>query len=233
MRPIPHIPERRSPLADIGAAVILLFGLLLVPGCAATGKSHPLGGPGPTRPVWVVAPGWHSGLVVRRADLPDDLFPESADFPKATYLEVGWGDREYYRARDPGLWLALRAALVPGPSVLHVAGFRESPAAYFAPGEVRRIDLPEPAFRDLAAYLHRSIHRSGKARASPLGPGLYGDSRFYEAEGRFHLFNNCNAWTARGLRAAGLPAVPALAVTAGTLRGQARQWGRVEPASAR
>ena len=41
--------------------------------------------------------------------------------------------------------------------------------------------------------------------AAALGPGLYGDSRFYPAWESFHLFRTCNVWTAQALRAAGLP----------------------------
>lgn len=203
-----------------------LFDLLL--GCAGT--ANPYTGTGPVRPVWLVAPGWHTGLAIRRRDIPVNLLPERADFPRSTYLEFGWGDREYYRSRESSVWLALKAALLPGPSVLHVAGFDEPPARYFDAETTLRFDLPEPAFRNLLGYLHHSFDRKDAQRIQPLGPGLYGDSRFYEARGQFHLFENCNVWTARALKAAGLPAIPSDALTAGSLRCQARHWGIPEPA---
>lgn len=210
------------------AAIVLAWILYLLFGCAGT--ANPYAGQGPTQPVWLVAPGWHAGLAIRRTDIPADLLPESADFPRSTYLEFGWGGRDYYQSRESSVWLALKAALIPGPGVLHVAGFDAPPALYFDADTTLRIDLPEPAFRNLLAYLHHSFERRGVPRASSLGPGLYGDSRFYEARGQFHLFENCNVWIARALKAAGLPAVPAEAVTAGNLRCQARHWGTAEPA---
>lgn len=212
------------------AAMALALALyLLLPGCAGT--ANPYAGQSPTRPVWLVAPGWHAGLAVRRADIPEDLLPESADFPGSAYLEFGRGDRDYYQSREDSVWLALKAALIPGPGVLHVAGFDPPPARYFDAETTFRIDLPEPAFRNLLGYIHQSFDRRGAPRAVSLGPGLYGDSRFYEAHGQFHLFENCNVWTARALKAAGLPAVPAEAVTAGNLRCQARHWGTIEAAT--
>jgi uncharacterized protein (TIGR02117 family) len=205
------------------ASLILILSLYLLPGCAATGTSPPYAGQSPVRPVWLVAPGWHTGLVVRQSDIPPEFFPESADFPDAEFLEIGWGERDYYQARESSAWLALKAALVPSPSVLHVVGFRGPPDIYFGSAEVLRIELPEPGLRRLAAYLHGSVSRRGARRAASIGPGLYGDSRFYEAEGQFDLFNNCNVWTARALQAAGLPITPSRAVTAGNLRCQVRR----------
>jgi uncharacterized protein (TIGR02117 family) len=219
-------PDGRGRRNRWATAIVLASILHLLPGCAGT--ANPYAGQNPTWPVWLVAPGWHTGLVVRRADIPKDLVPESADFPRSTYLEFGWGDRDYYQSREDSVWLALKAALVPSPSVMHVAGFDEPPGRYFDAETTLRIDLPEPAFRNLLAYLHHSFDRRGASRAPPLGLGLYGDSRFYEARGQFHLFENCNVWTARALKAAGLPAIPAEAVTAGNLRCQARHWGTVE-----
>src|SRR5262245_31284415 len=82
--------------------------------------------PPPERPqqgvaIYLVAHEKHSGIVVRRADIPAGIWPESRDFPRADYLEVGWGDRGYYYGREQGMLASLRSAFWPGnPSVLHV-----------------------------------------------------------------------------------------------------------------
>jgi hypothetical protein len=60
-----------------------------------------------------------------------------------------------------------------------------------------------------------------------LGPGLYGNSRFYLSRETYHLFNTCNVWTARALRAAGLPITPARAISVESLMSQARKFGAV------
>jgi hypothetical protein len=44
-----------------------------------------------------------------------------------------------------------------------------------------------------------------------LGPGLYGTSLFFRANGTFHLFHVCNHWIADLLDAAGVPTAPLLA----------------------
>ncbi|MBI2017354.1 MAG: DUF2459 domain-containing protein [Candidatus Rokubacteria bacterium] len=52
----------------------------------------------PTRPVWVLGHGWHTSLVVRREDVDRRLWPEVDDFPGARFVEVAWGDRDFYMA---------------------------------------------------------------------------------------------------------------------------------------
>ena len=59
----------------------------------------------------------------------------------------------------------------------------------------------------------------------PLGPGQAPVSRFYPARERYYLWRTCNTWTARALRAAGVPITPLYAITAGNVMYQARQSG--------
>ncbi len=155
------------------------------------------------RLIFVTSNGWHSGIVVARADLPPDAIPEAADFPDAAYVAFGWGDAEYYPARHPTIGLALGAAL-PGPAVLHVSGLWGPPAEVFPSATVLAVALTDAGLAQLIAFLGSSFDRGGAARATANAPGLYPFSRFYPATGRFHLFNTCNTWTANGLAAAGV-----------------------------
>jgi len=153
--------------------------------------------------IQVVSHGWHAGIVIRRSDIPEGSWPEIRDFPNADYLEVGWGDRDYYQARDPGLGTTLKAALWPTASVLHVVGLRGPVAGNFPHSDVVALPITREGLARLIAFIDAAHNRPDRTPLRSLGPGLYGDSRFYPARGRFHLFNNCNRWTARALRAAG------------------------------
>ena len=172
----------------------------------------------PVEPVWVVDHGWHTGLVLERSSIPHGLLPEQDDFPAAQYLEIGWGDAQFYRTPDAGVSLAIRAAFLSKASVLHVVGLPAGKA--FAAGDVVEIRLSRLGFDGLARLVDGSFDRGGQRAASPQGRGLYGDSRFYAARGRYHLFYTCNTWIADALRAAGLPITPVYAMTAGNLMWQ-------------
>jgi uncharacterized protein (TIGR02117 family) len=195
-----------------------------LPWCVAA--NEPLENPGVpdaarVTSVFLVSHGWHTGIVVRRADIAAGMLPELADFPDAQYYEFGWGDRDFYQSPEFSLGTALRAGMTPTQSVLHVVGLDVPPDVYFPGSEI--IELPVPAGRlpDLLRYIHDTVARDNDAAAAPLGPGLYGESLFYRAHGTFHLRNNCNVWTARALRAAGLPIADA--VRAKGIMAQARR----------
>lgn len=178
--------------------------------------------------IHLVSHGWHTGIVIRLKDLPREAWPESASLPRAEYIEVGWGDREYYQAADPGAWLALKAAMVPGPSVLHLVGFRIPVEQYFSASEVIALPVSDIGLAGLVAHIREQYARDNSGKPIELGVGLYGDSAFYESVEKFHLFNNCNTWTARALRAAGIPVGSHL--TARNLMDEARQVARNLPA---
>ncbi|MDP6788337.1 MAG: DUF2459 domain-containing protein [Rhodospirillales bacterium] len=154
--------------------------------------------------VFVTSNGWHSSIVIGHGGLPGGLVPEAADFPDARFVEFGWGDAEYYPAKDPGIGMALAAALAPTPSVVHMAGYALAPARRYPTAEVLALELDGAGFGRLVAFIDAAFDRGGQGRVASSGPGLYSDSLFYPALGEFHLFNTCNTWSARALAAAGL-----------------------------
>jgi uncharacterized protein (TIGR02117 family) len=175
-------------------------------------------------PVWIVAHGWHAGLAVRASDVPATLWPERGDIERAQYFEVGWGDRAYWQADDPGLRLALEALLVPTPSVVRLIGIEVPPAATFAGAEVVEIGLMPGAFECLLRFVDQTFARTGAGRAAAISapsPNI----RFYPAHGSYHVFRTSNTWTARALRAAGVDITPAFALTPGSVVRHARRHG--------
>ncbi len=157
----------------------------------------------------VVSNGWHSAIVVSRPELvATGLVPEANDFPDAAFLEFGWGDRVYYPAKKKTLGMALRAALSATPAVMHMAGLARAPELIHADYEVVPMALTEGEFRHLVRAIADDFKRPEGGRAEPISRGLYRNSNFYDARGMFHLFNTCNTWTARMLRAGGVNLSP-------------------------
>lgn len=188
-------PGRRAAFLALVAA---LAALALAPARAAAEAN-----------VFVVSNGWHTEIAVPRSALPDGAIPEAADFPDAAYLVFGWGHAEYYPHPDPGFGLTLSAALVPSPAVMHMIGLGVHPRQAFGQSELAPLTLDATGLAKLVRYIDAGFERKGAPRAHAAAPGLYGFSRFYPATGTFTgLANNCNAWTAKALAAAGLPIDP-------------------------
>jgi uncharacterized protein (TIGR02117 family) len=206
----------------------ILFLAVSCGACAAPVRNTPAPGEGePRKTIYLVSHGWHAGIVLRRADIPDSIWPGVGDFPDAQYLEVGWGDMDYYQTPDPHMGLIIKAALLPTASVLHIVGFSGPAPAYFPYSAIIRIELSSAGFEHLSRTIAESFAKDRDGNATSLGPGLYGNSRFYLSRESYHLFNTCNVWTARALRAAGLPIAPATATRVESLMSQAGKFGRV------
>ena len=214
----------------MGIVRILMYFLVAVAcyACAAPAKDlFPPGDNAPVKQIYLVSHGWHAGIVLRRADIPAGLWPENVNFPGAEFLEVGWGDKQYYQTPGAHFGIALRAVLWPTLSVLHLVGFNGAVSAYFSSSEIIGIKLGEPGFELLLRYIAASIARDERGQALSLGRGRYGNSRFYLSRESYHLFNTCNVWTARALRTASVPITPSFSITVEQLMAQAQTFGEV------
>jgi uncharacterized protein (TIGR02117 family) len=173
-----------------------------------------------SRSVYVISNGWHTGLVLPRAQISAEVWPEQGELAPAPFLEVGWGDSAAYLADRITVRVAIVAAL-GSSAALHLAGLDGLPTERGRKIDVVEVRLTPREFDDLTGFISRSYARDGTGNTIWLARGYTDNSAFYRARGRYHLFNTCNTWTAQALRAAGCPIVSALILTAPQLVAQA------------
>jgi uncharacterized protein (TIGR02117 family) len=208
------------------ACLAVVFILFLVSGCLSAIKTlYPPSITDQARVVYVVSNGFHAGLVIRRDDIPTEIWPEHVELPSTEYVEVGWGSEGFYMAPRITPAIAVRALCWPSAAVLHVACFSGPPDQVFVDCRVVGVRLSESGFNELCRYIHESYELDAQGHAIALAPGLYGESEFYRARGKYYFPNTCNAWTARALRAAGCPITPAYCATAQVVILQTRRFG--------
>jgi uncharacterized protein (TIGR02117 family) len=212
----------------LGFGVLIAVALIVVAAVATARRGDaslwPPAPGAPTTEIFVVSHGYHAGIVVPRRALADAasrrglaaLRDISTRFAAFDRLEIGWGDEGFYRevptAASLTVAMAARALFRPGNrSVLHVVGINNDPRAAFARSDMVRIELGETSFARLAEKLDATFARNEAGRPEDLGPGLYGPSLFFRANGTFHVFNVCNHWLADLLDAAGVPTAPVVA----------------------
>jgi uncharacterized protein (TIGR02117 family) len=188
------------PLVYEGVAFVLLL--------APTGARQIESGQAAQVQAYVLSNGVHTDLVLPlQADGVDwsTYFPRS-DFravsPKATYIAIGWGDRNFYlytpQWKDLTASVALSAMLGRDSAVLHVSYLQTADlaGAYSLP-------LNSQQYQALQSYVLASLKTKGRAE---VVSGVHYDDNdaFYEASGRYNLFNTCNTWTGEALRQAGV-----------------------------
>lgn len=154
--------------------------------------------------MYVVSHGWHTGIVIS-AHTMNALVPELGErFGDAPYYELGWGDKGFYQAQEITLGLALQAMFNSEGSVMHVVALPETPVTFFAQSEVHALCINDAQLASLARFLAQSFARDGNGKLQSLQRGIYGNSQFYAAEGRYHMLHTCNSWASKGLLSAGV-----------------------------
>lgn len=177
--------------------------------------------------VHVVKTGWHAGLVVPSEKL-QGIFPSHEAMPEGTWIKVGWGDDLFYPDPDPPIRVWVRAAIWPSPSVLHIAGMSVTPEQFFPGSETVTLYLTEEGMREMALFLAATFRLDNQSKPIWHHEGRYSNSAFFKAHGRYYLPKTSNVYTAKALRAAGLPITPLWASSAGNVMRQARRVAEKE-----
>jgi len=216
-------PEAQNGPGNVNRIKILFFLLcFIVCGCvpAVRGLYPPEPGKGNT--IFVVSHGWHTGIVIS--------YPEARPFLTALkdiqadipFLEIGWGDAGFYQAKKITSGLTVQAIFWPTDSVMHVVALPVSPESYFTASEVVPVRVSGPGLKNMLCFIDSSFARDAASNLVAMGLGLYGESRFFRANGKYYALNTCNSWTAQALRSAGLPVSTFYALTEGNVMYQVR-----------
>lgn len=198
-------------------------GLLVVAGCAGPIKSlyPPRAGERPPS-IYVIHHGsLHTGVAVKRSDIPPGVWPAHKDYGKFKYLEVGWGEDDGYR-KPLTAAIAIKALAGSRRTVLLADGFGAVGEKVRSPRfTVIKVDLSHRGFARLCGHIEQTYALDDAGRPIRLEKG------WYRARGTYSAFRTCNTWAAEGLRQAGCPITPAYCLTPGPLLSQVRRFGRV------
>lgn len=197
---------------------------LVVLGGACAGPVKTLYPPkaGQARTVYVVNHGrLHTGLAVKRSDIPKGAWPAHREYAGFKYLEVGWGDDDGYR-KPLTTAIALKALAGSKRTVLLSDGFDALHTKVAEPRfTVIQVDLSPPGFARLCQHIEQTYALDQSGQPIRLGKG------WYRARGTYSAFNTCNTWVASALRKAGCPITPGVCWTPDSLLKQVRRFGRI------
>jgi hypothetical protein len=163
----------------------------------------------------------HTGLTLKRSDIPRGHWPASADYGNSKYIEIGWGDDDGYRKPLTSA-IAMKALLGDRRTVLFADGFSQPLTRKYGVPKftVLAVELSEAGLAGLCDHIQQTYALDESGQPIRLGNG------WYRARGTYSAFNTCNTWIAAGLRKAGCPISPTLCLTAGQLLGRVRPFAR-------
>lgn len=119
-------------------------------------------------------------------------------------LSFGWGDQAIYL--DLPAWnqltlkLALRTLFLPTPALLHIEAHLTPP-----PENTVHTRISKEQYAQLCQFIF-STFKLGQQNDVQLvpGAGYTANDQFYQAEGKYHVFNTCNTWVNEGLKQIGV-----------------------------
>jgi uncharacterized protein (TIGR02117 family) len=184
-------------LWTVAAAVVFLHCAPVPPWKLGTGQVQ----------LYLVRERWHTGIVLPRS-LAERCIPEAASLPPAPWVDIGWGEADFYQTPGFDLRLAAKAILWRNESVVRLAAVPpELHRFYGAESWLLPLCLDSAQFERLCHFLWHSLRRDSLGNALLSSLQASGWVRFYRAHGTYWGLQTCNTWVAQALSAAGLPLV--------------------------
>lgn len=196
--------ERRLKRPILSAFAVLLFALIAYLYFPIPAPAVPAATADDCVLLHLYSNGFHSDVAA-----PVDIFPENHPlrrlFPGAESFLIGWGDEKFYLSDGTNLLIGLDAIIPPSPSVMHVAWNAPNASRYLGPNDDTDIAVSHQGAANFVAYVDRALVLDANNNVTITHPGKVTDHSFFlRTRGSFHLFNVCNQWMARALRAAGV-----------------------------
>jgi len=178
--------------------------------------------------IYVASISWHTGIIVPGYSIPDSLWPVQHNFSKFDYLEIGWGDRDFYQNQNFNLWFAFKATLWPTATVLHVLPLpKENIELNYLGTKMVELEVTSKELDNLTCFLVSQFELNEQGKVIPLNEGFYINSQFFAGSGKYYFPKNSNVWAAKALKTAGFSFTPIFYQTTGMVVNKADNFGKV------
>lgn len=178
--------------------------------------------------VYLVKENWHTGLMIPVNDFTKKILPVFSYFEGFEYVDIGWGDADFYQSEGFNICLAANAILFPTPSVLRIDGYRFSIERVIAWREFAiQFILTEEMFLRMADFINQSFKYndykevviSSRVKEKPI--------IFFKSVHYYFFTRTCNTWAAEAIQSAGFEIDTFGLVTAGQLYSKLKRFGKI------
>ena len=160
-------------------------------------------GPDSEKVIYLVKMRWHTGIIFKTNQVDTTRWNFINDFDEYEYVDVGWGDEDFYQHPGFDIDLAVRALFAETKSTLRISGFNRGIDKYLQSTDyAEKMTLTDEAYDRLCSYI-QSAYITEDDKPVILSEHFGGGVIFYKAEGYYTVFNTCNTWIARALIYAG------------------------------
>jgi uncharacterized protein (TIGR02117 family) len=162
--------------------------------------------PQPEMDIYLISNEIHTDLVVpvKNKVFDWEVFLDPEDFLSrpSEWIEIGWGDRQFYFEIPTwdkfSLNIALNALLFPSDAIIHINYLNDHPMNY---SSAKKISISYATYQKLVKEIHQRFKTKQHRPILIEGKGYSSSDNFYEAHGNFSLVRTCNVWTSEILAA--------------------------------
>lgn len=155
--------------------------------------------------VYLVKESWHTGIMFRIDEFTIQSLPVLKYFVNYEYIDIGWGDADFYQIPGFDLFLAAKAILIPTPTVMRFDGYKFPIETIIEWREFAlKFELPKERFLLLINYINEHLVCDEKGEPVLSKHDMDSPVFFFKSKGEYHLFRTCNTWAAQALKATGI-----------------------------
>lgn len=155
------------------------------------------------RTIYLIKSYWHVGIVIEIDSASVAGIPMLSRFKDYKYVDVGWGDEDFFQNSTIDYYDAAKAILFPTRSVIKITGHRSDIASIINWSDFCiKINITDDQFSGLLKFIDDSflIEDDEYVFISSFAGGAI---VFYKSVHDYHLFNTCNTWVVDALETAG------------------------------
>ncbi|MBL1211798.1 MAG: DUF2459 domain-containing protein [Ignavibacteriae bacterium] len=178
--------------------------------------------------IYVIKAEWHTAFLFEQNDSLIKQIPAFDELKNFNFVDIGWGDEEFFQNPSDDIYLGAKAILYPTPSVIRIAGMISKIESI-----LRWVDycveltISKTQFIELCRFINESFKFDENDNLIITSKRPSGAVIFYKSKLKYHLFNTCNTWVGKGLEQIGFDIDTGGLITAEQLLDELMEIGKV------
>lgn len=178
--------------------------------------------------IYLAKDNWHTGIIIPVDNLVIENLPVIKKFESYKYVDIGWGDEDFYQSLGFDLYLAAKAILVPSSSVIRIGGYNLSIDRIIEWRDymIEFVISKEQLIRMLF-FINNSFALDDNGEYITSNYVEYSSVIFFKSIHKYHAFMTCNTWAAETINSSGIGIDSFGIVTADQLYSKLAKKGKV------
>lgn len=178
--------------------------------------------------IYLVKANWHTGLMIPVNDFTKKILPVLSYFEGFEYVDIGWGDAEFYQSPGFNICLAVNAILVPTPSVIRIDGYKFPIERVIEWREFAiQFILTKEMFLRMADFINQSFKYDDYKEVIISLRDKERPIIFFKSVHYYFFMRTCNTWAAEAIQSTGVEIDTFGLVTAGQLYSKLGRFGKI------